>query len=194
MHPALIEYPNQRYYDGIINSGVEAINRLLQLREMRTQLVPDNFPSQMINVQNGHEEQSSQFASFFNKKECEETIALVGKLLKTYHITEEDIGIITPYRGQKHLIRNKLKEKNITNVEISSVDEFQGREKKIIILSFVRSTRSGFTNNVKRLNVSLTRAHYQLYIICNVSCLNNDRELRQLVEFYETKNAIVNHQ
>ncbi|CAL6088498.1 DNA_helicase [Hexamita inflata] len=194
MHPALIEYPNKRYYDGIINSGVEASNRLLQLRETKTQLVPDHFPSQMINVQNGHEEQSSQSTSYFNKKECEETITLVGKLLKTYHITEEDIGIITPYGGQKHLIRNKLKEKNITNVEISSVDEFQGREKKIIILSFVRSIRSGFTNNVQRLNVSLTRAQYQLYIICNVKCLYKDRELKELVKFYEQKKAIVNHQ
>ncbi|CAL6057615.1 DNA_helicase [Hexamita inflata] len=194
MHPALIEYPNKRYYDGIINSGVEASNRLLWLRETKTQIVPDHFPSQMINVPNGHEEQSSQSTSFFNKKECEVTINLVGKLLNTYHITEEDIGIITPYGGQKHLIRNKLKEKNIMNVEVSSVDEFQGREKKIIILSFVRSIRSGFTNNVQRLNVSLTRAQYQLYIICNVSCLYKDRELKELVKFYEQKKAIVNHQ
>ncbi|CAL6073728.1 DNA_helicase [Hexamita inflata] len=193
MHPALIEYPNIKFYDGIISSGVQASDRLLPVRENNAPIVQDHFPSQMINVQNGQEE-NSQSTSYLNRQECEETVVLVNKLLNTYHITESDISIITPYAAQRHLIRNKLREKNITAIEVSSVDEFQGRENKIIIFSFVRSIKVGFTNDVKRLNVSLTRAQYQLYIICNVDCLYKDRELNELVKFYRTKKAIINNQ
>ncbi|CAL5992832.1 DNA_helicase [Hexamita inflata] len=193
MHPALIEYPNKKFYEGSICSGVQASDRLLPVRENNAPIVQDHFPSQMIHVQNGQEEQSLQSRSYLNRQECEETVVLVNKLLNTYHITESDISIITPYAAQRHLIRNKLREINITDIEVSSVDEFQGRENKIIILSFVRSIRVGFTNDVKRLNVSLTRAQYQLYIICNVNCLYRDRELKELVKFYRTKKAITNY-
>ncbi|CAL6057677.1 DNA_helicase [Hexamita inflata] len=192
MHPALIEYPNKRYYDGIISSGISDAQRILKLRTGKVQMVTDDFPSVMINVK-GQEEHNDSL-SYCNKKECEETINTVNKLLRTYEINEKDIGIITPYTGQKQLIRHKLQKLNLNQVEISSVDEFQGREKKIVILSFVRTIKSGFTDDVKRLNVSLTRAQYQLYILCNVSCLNKNKELKELVKFYDEKKAVINTQ
>ena len=55
----------------------------------------------------------------------------------------DDIGIIAPYRSQVYLIRSKLDEGGHlwgSNVEVNTVDQYQGRDKSVIIISFVRSS------------------------------------------------------
>ncbi|CAL6087681.1 DNA_helicase [Hexamita inflata] len=190
MHPALIEYSNIKYYKGIINSGIKAESRLLeQKNSLNGQIITNSFPSLMINV-NGKEDFDKDTKSYSNKQECELTLELISYILRTYNVKEEDIGVITPYIQQKFLIQEQLKNIHLNEVEVNSVDSFQGREKKIIILSFVRTDNSGFTSDQKRLNVSLTRCQYQLYILCNVQCMNKNEELKQLVNFYESKQAL----
>ena len=80
-----------------------------------------------------------------------------------------DIGIITPYIGQKKLILEKLIYDDDNNIpfmdlikndiiNIASVDSFQGKEKDFIIINTVRSNNKnmiGFLKDVKRLNVSI---------------------------------------
>ena len=56
-------------------------------------------------------------------------------------VKSEDIGIVTPYSAQRELLASELQEK-FPNLEIKSVDGFQGREKEAIILSMVRSNNS----------------------------------------------------
>lgn len=81
-------------------------------------------------------------------------------------IKPEQIGIITPYEGQRAFIvtymqySGPLNVKLYQEVEIASVDAFQGREKDYIILSCVRANDHqgiGFLNDPRRLNVALTR-------------------------------------
>jgi regulator of nonsense transcripts 1 len=84
-------------------------------------------------------------------------------------IKPEQIGIITPYEGQRaYLVQymqysGSLNQKLYQEIEVASVDAFQGREKDIIILSCVRANEHqgiGFLNDPRRLNVALTRAKY----------------------------------
>ena len=59
------------------------------------------------------------------------------------------------------------------DVEINTVDGFQGREKDIIIMSCVRSNDNGtigFLSDRRRMNVAITRAKYGLYIIGSYTC------------------------
>lgn len=81
-------------------------------------------------------------------------------------ISAKDIAVITPYTAQVQLIKSLLLD--ITEVEVGTVDGFQGREKEAIIFSFVRSNPEcelGFLEDSRRTNVALTRARRHLCVI-----------------------------
>ena len=95
-------------------------------------------------------------------------------------IKSDQIGIITPYEGQRAYLvqymqyQGSLHSKIYQNIEIASVDAFQGREKDIIIISCVRSNEHqgiGFLADPRRLNVALTRAKYAVIIVGNPKVL-----------------------
>ncbi len=91
-----------------------------------------------------------------------------------------EIGIITPYNYQVKLIEERLRQRNLhqQKIDIGTVDAFQGRQKDVILLSCVRATQTtdtttiGFVANRQRLNVSLTRAKYAMYILGHMNSLN----------------------
>ncbi len=102
----------------------------------------------------------------------------LGKSLCQMGIKPTDIGIITPYHDQTDLIEKKIDEENIDeeNIEIDTVDGFQGREKEVIILSLTRSNQRkniGFLKDLRRLNVSITRARRKLVIIGDTNTLSS---------------------
>lgn len=82
---------------------------------------------------------------------------------KQAKVLAPSIGIISPYKGQVENLERRLRyiSDNTNDVEVRSVDGFQGREKDLIIFSTVRSNsagRIGFLNDYRRLNVAITRA------------------------------------
>ena len=52
-------------------------------------------------------------------------------------ISQSDIGVIAPYRQQVLLLRDLLS-KNQGQVEVNTVDQYQGRDKQVIVMSFVK--------------------------------------------------------
>lgn len=97
-------------------------------------------------------------------------------------INPKNIGVISPYANQVRTINKK------TNVDVKSVDGFQGGEKDIIIISLVRSNNNGdigFLKNMRRLNVSLTRAKKKLMIIGNRETLKINKDYKEFLEFCE---------
>ena len=90
------------------------------------------------------------------------------------------VGVITAYRGQKSAIKEMVKQQkfNYIQVEIDTVDAFQGGQKEIIIYSTVRSSNTngiGFLKSEARLNVSLSRAQSLLIIVGDLNFLNNTK-------------------
>ena len=108
---------------------------------------------------------------------------IVTKFFKS-GVVPNQIGVVTPYEGQRSYIVNymqfngTLKKDLYKEIEVASVDAFQGREKDYIILSCVRSNEHqgiGFLNDPRRLNVALTRAKYGVVILGNPKVLSKVR-------------------
>lgn len=118
--------------------------------------------------------------SKYNIGECHLAKEHISKLIK-YGISQDSIGVIAPYSAQvsklRDIIWNREESESdcFPNVEISTVDGFQGREKEIIILTLVRCNDEkevGFLKDFKRLNVSITRSKRQLYVIGDFTTMN----------------------
>eukprot|EP00035_Acanthoeca_spectabilis_P014300 m.271702 g.271702 ORF g.271702 m.271702 type:complete len:1117 (-) comp16102_c1_seq1:568-3918(-) len=100
-------------------------------------------------------------------------------------LTQDDIGIITPYNGQVDLLRSKLSDE-FPAIEIRSIDGFQGREKEAILISLVRSNDRrtvGFLSECRRLNVAVTRAKRHLFLVGDSDTISSDRRLATLIDY-----------
>jgi superfamily I DNA and/or RNA helicase len=78
------------------------------------------------------------------------------------------------------------------NVRISTIDSFQGQEQENILISLVRSNEDnhiGFLSDYRRMNVAITRAKEQLFIIGDSATLGNDKFYKSLLEYIETNGS-----
>lgn len=93
--------------------------------------------------------------SLFNLKEIDMVLEYIEKLLRfgvnDKSIAPTDIGVLTPYRTQSIKLRKEINDRMWNDIEVGSVEQYQGREKKVIILTTVRSNTNnvGFLNNPK---------------------------------------------
>jgi regulator of nonsense transcripts 1 len=149
-------------FSGSLQNGVTAGERTISLDFPWIQSDKPMF----FYCSTGQEEISSSGTSYLNRTEANMVEKTATRLLKA-GIKPEQIGIITPYEGQRAFIvqhmqySGSLNEKLYQEIEVASVDAFQGREKDFIILSCVRANEHqgiGFLNDPRRLNVALTRA------------------------------------
>lgn len=104
-------------------------------------------------------------------------------------IKPADIAVISPYDAQVALIRQKLR---VDELEIKTVDGFQGREKEVVIVSFVRSNKSreiGFLRDLRRLNVSITRAKRKLILIGDSKTLEREACYKRLIALAKRRGA-----
>ncbi len=176
MNNELMKFPNQEFYDNQLESAES--NEHITLND----LIPDDEKVLTFidtsGMDNNKEEQLNDSKSRINKLEAEICLNIVNK----YHeqgINNEDMGIISPYADQVKLISDK------TDVEVKTVDGFQGREKEIIIISTVRSNDDGelgFLNDLRRLNVAITRAKRKLIIVGNSNTLSYNKTYNKLVK------------
>ncbi|XP_077634800.1 DNA replication ATP-dependent helicase/nuclease DNA2 isoform X1 [Crocuta crocuta] len=106
-----------------------------------------------------------------------------------------DIGIIAPYRQQLKIINDLLSQSNVGMVEVNTVDKYQGRDKSIILVSFVRSNKDGplgeLLRDWRRLNVAITRAKHKLILLGCVSALNRYPPLGKLLHHLNSEKLIM---
>jgi regulator of nonsense transcripts 1 len=181
MHPAISKFPNQQFYSNKLIDGVSAENRPAPAGL----LWPDwDNPVAFVPVDGG-EVVSPDGTSRENPTEVSWVLKIVEDLLEAGELTKKDIGIITPYAGQVRAIRNSMSEQ-LDDIEVRTVDGYQGREKEIIIFSCVRSNPEknvGFLADSRRLNVALTRAKRGLIVIGDPTTLRSDKNWQAWLEY-----------
>ncbi len=137
-----------------------------------------------------------------NEAEANIIVGLIQNLKEVYlanglEFNLQKLGIIAPYRNQIALIRHKLVEAKIENYEqimIDTVERFQGSQRDITILSFCVSKpyQLNFLCNLNRegtvdrkLNVSLTRARQQMFLVGNARILSQHPIYASFLEHYK---------
>ena len=136
--------------------------------------------------------------------EDEESISNIGEAVMVANIVavltnlgldQRDIGVISPYWAQVGLVRTLLWETDrLGEVEVRTVDGYQGREKETVILSMVRSNTEaevGFLAESRRINVSVTRAKRCCLIIGDSSTLRSDSCLESLWNYCYQREAVI---
>ena len=131
--------------------------------------------------------------SYSNPHEADFLVALCRYLLLQGY-NGSQITVLTMYIGQLFLLQEKMPRKAFEGVRVCAVDNFQGEESDIILLSLVRSNshqRIGFLNEPNRICVALSRARQGFYCIGNFKLLKSKCKLwQEICDDLETKNAI----
>lgn len=180
-HPCIINFSNTNFYDSRLQSRMPLTdqNWSTGCSFLRNKAFPIIFHA----IQQATTVEANGSCS--NSGEAMAVKSYINQLLRDgiggARLRPSDIGIVTPYAAQQRLLSELI----IQDIEIGSAEYYQGREKKIIILSTVRSQQEtiGFLNSKRRLNVMLTRAKHVLVIIGNPWTLEKDPTWLALIEY-----------
>ncbi|NXV10131.1 SETX helicase, partial [Cettia cetti] len=198
MHPDICLFPSNYVYGRTLKTA-KAIEENRCSSEWPFQ------PYLIFDVADGREERDND--SYSNPRE----VKLVMELIRTIKEKRKDlglrrIGIITPYSAQKKKIQEQLDSvfKNNSPGEVDTVDAFQGREKDCIIVSCVRANSSEgstpayffvlsprFLASLQRLNVTITRARFSLFILGRLQTLMEDKNWNHLIQDAQKRGAII---
>lgn len=185
-HRDILSIPDELFYHGQLEAmaPVDYISSvdILGDRTSSRAIVFYGVPSQ--------EQRIGKSPSFYNDSELEVVQRHITALLEVHRVAEADIGVVTPYIRQVYKIKQWLKAREL-NIEVGTVEGFQGKEKRIILVSTVRAKcellahdakfRLGFLVDAKRFNVALTRAKAKLIVIGNPSCLQKDAKWHRYI-------------
>ena len=192
MHQKIMEFSNQQFYEGRLQCAPEVEGQTLADLEIELngnncftdKALEPEYPVVFLDtVAMGAEERSlSGSYSYDNRVEAEIVMDIVDNLVRL-GLPPREIAVITPYKDQVDYLNGLNK---IDNLEINTVDGFQGREKEVVINSFVRSNSSqniGFLRDLRRLNVTLTRAKRKLILIGDSDTIKGHKTYRQLIDY-----------
>lgn len=150
------------------------------------------------------EETPSESMSRVNRQEAE---LLVGQLrayierIGKERVLEEriDFGLISPYKEQVRCMRGLIKRDASLRplrglITVHTVDGFQGQERDVILISLVRANdegRIGFLNDLRRMNVAITRARMKLIIVGDASTLTRHAFYKALYDYIEKHGKVL---
>ena len=187
MNDAILSFSNDMFYKGLLRSNVANKSHTLD---------GDNTPLVFIDTSGcGYEESFDQKSrSLYNEGEF--FIIREHIMLHKEKYVDVSIGIISPYAEQVRYIRSKIDEDvelKALNIEINSIDGFQGQEKDLIIISLTRSNDMGiigFLSDYRRLNVAMTRAKKKLVVIGDGATLSGNELYLKLIDHVEREGLL----
>lgn len=195
----IMQFPNREFYDGLLQSDPGVKYRGILDWDTAVEWVegPGEGPPFRFPFEEG-ETLAPDGLSRINPAEAElalktlhDYIERIGKDRILYeHL---DIGIISPYKGQVHLLRKMLRKDSYWKplrhlISINTVDGFQGQERDIILISMVRQNEQGqvgFLADLRRMNVAITRARMKLIIIGHSPTLCRHPFYRRLKQYID---------
>ncbi|KAF1851851.1 tRNA-splicing endonuclease-like protein [Cucurbitaria berberidis CBS 394.84] len=185
MHPEISLFPSQTFYDGRLLDGGDMAGLRKRPWHQSSLLGPYRF----FDVQGQHQAEPKGH-SLINIAEIKIAMQLYKRLTSDYpdYDFKGKVGIITPYKSQlrelKSRFTNAYGASIIENIDFNTTDAFQGRESEVIIFSCVRASPSGgvgFLQDIRRMNVGLTRAKSSLWVLGNSRSLVRGEFWKKLI-------------
>lgn len=210
MHPAISSFPRRYFYNGRLVDD-ESVQGEHRARPFHRDVIKPKFgPYVFLDISEGEERRSRDDRSIFNPAEAELAALIYTKLKKEYakdslfspaaktHGSVTGFGVVTPYKRQMQELRQSFDRAGIPtgDVEIDTVDSYQGREKDVIVFSCVRTAAVnrgiGFVRDVRRMNVGLTRARASLIILGSAQALaEGSKDWAELVEDASSRGCLM---
>lgn len=194
MNEEIMRFSSDWFYHGQLRSAPEVKYR---------GILDFDTPIEWINTEgmDCNEEFVGENYGRINKQEAELSVQTLKEYLQKIgreRILEEriDVGLISPYKTQVQYLRQLIKKDTFfkpyrSAITINTVDGFQGQERDVILISLVRANEEGqigFLNDLRRMNVAMTRARMKLIILGDVSTLTQHSFYRKLYEYIEELN------
>jgi predicted DNA helicase len=186
MNAEIMEYPNLATYAGQLRAHPSVAQRTLSDRLTDASL--DAPPVLFLDTAGkGFDDATeAEGGSHFNEGEAQLVQARAHALLKA-GLPPHELALIAPYRAQVARLRPGFED---SEVEVDTVDAFQGREKDAVLISLTRSNPDGelgFLNDLRRINVALTRARRHLFIVGDSATLSRHPYYSGLIESIQAR-------
>jgi superfamily I DNA and/or RNA helicase len=186
MHETIMRFPSDETYGGQLRAHPSVASRTLA-EVLREGVQLDGPPVLFLDTagKGFDESKAPQTESLRNEGEAGLVVARVHELLAA-GLNPRELGVITPYRAQALWLREQLQE--LADLEVDTVDAFQGREKDVIIVSLVRSNTEqqlGFLEDLRRLNVAITRPRRHLFVVGDSATLSSHPFYSRWLEFLQ---------
>lgn len=199
MHNAIMSFSNAYFYNNELEADISVKEILLDATSESTLL---SAPVELVDTAgcSFDELQNPETLSLSNAGEADLLFKHLNLLLEqfSYSYTKQkmSIGIISPYKEQIELLKEKLAEqefaeKPIEHISVKTIDGFQGEERDVIYISLVRSNSNseiGFLSDIRRMNVALTRAKKKLVVIMDTATVGNQPFYKSFIEYCEKNN------
>ncbi|XP_067633314.1 uncharacterized protein [Eurosta solidaginis] len=177
-HPEILRLFNHLYYKNELIPKVQTAS--LMTFDNLSIITNKKFPI-IFEAVHGNLSYSSNSKSSYNQSEVNKVMWIIYQLKE--HTDLRNIGIISPYRLQCHRIKEQLNKRGLKGIEVGTAERYQGREKPIIIASFVKSFCDlGFVTDPQRLNVILSRAQSLLILVGNPRTLQENNDYKFIID------------
>lgn len=191
MNDEIMRFSSNWFYGGMLESAPEVKYR---------SILDFDTPIEWVNTEgmDCNEEFVGENYGRINKPEAELSVAqlkaYILKIGKERFLEEKiDVGLISPYKAQVQYLRQLIRKDSFfkpyrSAITINTVDGFQGQERDVILISLVRANEEGqigFLNDLRRMNVAITRARMKLIILGDVSTLTRHTFYAELYRYIE---------
>ena len=192
MNDAIMHFSSGWFYGGMLQSAPEVKYR---------SILDFDTPIEWVNTEgmDCNEEFVGENYGRINKPEAELSVNqlknYITKIGRERFLEERiDVGLISPYKAQVQFLRQLLKKDAFFKpyrplITVNTVDGFQGQERDVILISLVRANEEGqigFLNDLRRMNVAITRARMKLIILGDASTLTRHPFYKKLYEYIGT--------
>ena len=189
MNDEIMRFSSDWFYGGMLQSAPEVKYR---------SILDFDTPIEWVNTEgmDCNEEFVGENYGRINKPEAELSIGqlkeYITKIGRERFLEERiDVGLISPYKAQVQYLRQLVRKDAFFKpyrslITINTVDGFQGQERDVILISLVRANEDGqigFLNDLRRMNVAITRARMKLIILGDASTLTKHAFYKKLYEY-----------